>query len=136
MLQMYTDNPAGVAIAAGGDFVFQSKNMQTNGTSTGSAGSALASLNAPGFYRVHFDGVVSGTAADVATISLYVDGSQYISGSTSLTFDTTGSRVGVGFETFVYVGAGCPYANFDKVVKVVTDTALTMYHANLTVTRV
>lgn len=135
MLQMYTDSQTGVSVNAGDAIVFQTKNMQTNGTSTSTAGTTQTSLNVPGIYVVHFDGVFAGDADTTATIGLYVNGAQYISGSTSVTFSAADTKVAVGFETSVYVGAQCPYVDFAKVLTVVTDTDVTLYHANILVTR-
>lgn len=148
MVQVYSNNKTGTAVALNTPISFTTRTVETGCTATADQPATAISLNRAGLYMVHFDGVIAQTTT---TTPDFTNAASSVAGFVGVTMFRNGNPVAEA-KTGAVTGADTPMAmSFDTIVRVrpsclsidnttslsfniVGNNAL-VYQANVTVTK-
>lgn len=139
MLQAYSYNAGGFALAQDTPITLENVSVETGCTATCTPGSTTVNLNKPGYYMVQFNGygTVSTAAANgTVEITMYKNGTAVPYASALSESTTTTDIKNLSFSTIVRVLPSCPSIDNDVALTFVnTGNAGTYYNTNVVVTK-
>lgn len=137
MLQAYTLNATGLAVAQDEALRFDNNNVMTGCTATHAPGTTTVALNKPGFYMVHFNayGATEATAGDL-TVTMYANGEEVPFAAATETSSAATDLANLAFSTIVQVRPSCCYADNTVRLTFINEGVAALYNLfNVVVTK-